>query len=93
MYNLKLVNYFDVWGNKKDGYEVNNMCVECDDLYLNNIDNKNILQLLKTIYFLQPKTRINQVIIENDGTMIEVYQKNGKHYPLPLCRLEVIRKV
>jgi len=93
MYNLKLVNYFDVWGNKKDGYEVNNMCVECDDLYLNNIDNKNILQLLKTIDFLQPSTRINQVIIENDGTMIEIYQKNGKQYPLPLCRLEVIREV
>ena len=28
-----LINYFDVWGNAADGFEVNNQCIECDDLF------------------------------------------------------------
>lgn len=91
MYNLRLVNYFDVIGNKKEGFEVNNLCVEMEDLYLENIDNKNILQLLKTINFLKQNVRMNQIVIDNDYKfMIEVFQKKDLY---PLCRLEIIREV
>lgn len=28
MPTYSLINYFDVWGNAKDGWEVNNLCTE-----------------------------------------------------------------
>lgn len=29
-----LINYFDVWGNEADGYEVNNQCIEAEDIVI-----------------------------------------------------------
>lgn len=34
MTTYSLYDYFDVWGNPEDGYEVNNQCVVCDDLHI-----------------------------------------------------------
>lgn len=31
-----LINYFDIWGNEVDGYEVNNQCVEADDVVISD---------------------------------------------------------
>jgi hypothetical protein len=30
LYTFEVTNFFDVWGNKKEGYEVNNLCHEPD---------------------------------------------------------------
>ena len=76
-----LINYFDVVGNLRDGYEINNQCIECNDLYLSDdCTNKDIiLYLYKQGYLTTCDMR--KVGIENYGDLIEVYAKKA-HYPL-----------
>lgn len=68
-----LINYFDVCGNKKDGYEINDQCVEFDDWYIDdNATHKDILEyLVKTGYLSTSDMR--KVNIANYGDYMEVY--------------------
>lgn len=83
----RLINYFDVWGNEKDGYEVNNLCTEADDLWIDDDSTlKEIAKFLVQIGFLVTSD-MRKLYLEDDGTYIEIYQKKGMY---PLGRLEVI---
>lgn len=81
-----LINYFDVWGNDKDGYEVNNLCVEKTGITISyDATEKEILDYLVQIGFLNTsdmrKVRINTL----DEEMMEIYAVKGMQ---PLGRLE-----
>lgn len=53
MSKYSLVNYFDVWGNAKEGWTVNNQCVEFDELVItDDATDKDILTYLKEVGFL-----------------------------------------
>lgn len=83
----RLVNYFDVWGNEKDGYEVNNLCTEADDLWIDDDSTlKEIAKFLVQIGFLVTSD-MRKLYFEDDGTYIEIYQRKGMY---PLGRLEEI---
>ena len=72
-----LVNYFDVWGNAKDGWEINNQCVEVDDLYLDDeITYKEILDYLKNAGYLV-NSDMRRLCVESDGTNYEIYKRKG----------------
>ena len=90
-YRLKLINYFDVWGNEKDGWEVNNQCIEWDDVWTSDLSNKTLLNILKNTDFLQKNVRINQVDFEWVGPECCEVSVRRNHYPL--CRLEIIDKM
>lgn len=32
----RLINYFDVWGNAEEGWEVNNQCIEAEDIHISD---------------------------------------------------------
>jgi hypothetical protein len=90
---VKVINYFDVWGSKKEGWEINNMCEEELDtellqLHLNATP-KEAFQLLKSVGFLKNTTRINQVDIEDmyDYGFEFMQRKDG----MPICRIEFVR--
>ena len=80
-----LINYFDVWGNSDDGYEVNNLCNE-GNLDIVNDTNDDILQALKDFGFINDWVKTSDIDIWNNGYMIELFALNG----LPICRLEAI---
>lgn len=72
-----LVNYFDVWGNKKDGYTVNNQCVEADDLQIaDDATPKEICNYLKSIHLLATSD-MRRLGVEDLGDMIEIYEKKS----------------
>ena len=80
----KILDY-DVWGNAKDGYEINDVystqhTIEINELcYLNNIIKK-----LKDIDYLNPKTRTKFEIDDyNYGTIYITRKRDG----LPICEL------
>lgn len=87
---VKLINYFDVWGNKKDGWEINNMCEEnAGELQLHeSATSKEAFQLLKSAGFLKSTTRINQVTIEDLGEF--GYEFHQRKDGMPLCRIEYV---
>lgn len=88
MKKYSLVNYFDVWGNAKDGWEVNNQCVEFDDLVItDDATEKDILKYLVSIGFLATSDR-RKVRIDYLGDHMEIYAVKG-NMPLGLLRANV----
>lgn len=76
-----LINYFDVWGNEKDGWEVNNQCVEFDDLNLvDDITPKEICEYLKSINMLATSD-MRRLEVVDMGDLIEINERKG-HKPL-----------
>lgn len=82
----QLINYFDVWGNKTDGWEVNNLCNEGEIELPETFTDKDILKSLKAVNFLKKTVRGNQLIIENLWPFYEISQKKDF---CPICRIEV----
>ena len=59
---------YDVWGNRKDGFEVNNIFETCETYELNhNWNDRGILQSLKRQGCIKRNIRISDV--EIDGEM------------------------
>lgn len=72
-----LINYFDVWGNKKDGYEINNQCVEFDDLVIaDDATPKEICTYLKSINMLATND-MRRLEVINWGDLIEIYERKS----------------
>lgn len=68
-----LYNYFDVWGNEIDGYEVNNWDILFDDWYITDDATKqDILDYLYDNGYLTTND-LSQVDISEDGLAMEVY--------------------
>lgn len=83
----RLIDYFDVWGNEKDGYEVNNQCILFDDLHMSqDITDQEILDYLKSIGYLNT-AEIEKFYIISDCDYIELFQADNMY---PLCRLELV---
>ena len=90
MYKLKLINYFDVWGNEKDGWEINNLCTEWENKMIDGeLTNEKLFLLLKQMNFINKGVRINQLnFIDNGNGIIEIEQSYNNS---PLCRIEYIK--
>lgn len=85
----QLINYFDVWGNKKDGYEVNNLCIQKKDLMIEeNSTDKEIFQFLKSIGFIKKTAKFKSAYFDKnfgDSFLCELYEKKTMK---PICRIE-----
>lgn len=76
-----LINYFDVWGNARDGWEINNQCIEMDDLVIaNDATPKEICTYLKNLRMLNTSD-MRRLEVVDWGDMIEVNERKG-HKPL-----------
>lgn len=70
-----LINYFDVWGNAEDGYEVNNQCVEADDVVIvDDATDQDIIDFLFNNEYLTDDD-VSLYEIEDNGDFIEIYVK------------------
>jgi hypothetical protein len=64
---------YDVWGNEKDGYEVNNVFRTNDVVFIPNVvkTDKALITYLMNIEFLSPK--LNRKLMEIDGDEYVIY--------------------
>ena len=86
MSKYRLVNYVDVWGNAKDGYEINDQCIEFNDLIIDDAaTNKDIVTYLYKIGFFTTDD-LRKIKIINGYDVIEFYSKKA----YPLARLELV---
>jgi hypothetical protein len=82
----RLVDYFDVWGNEEDGFEVNNLAVIEDGITISDdATEQDILDLLYNMEYLNTKdpSKINVEMFDPD--MIELFDASND---CPICRLE-----
>ena len=84
----ELIDYFDVWGNAEDGWEVNNQSVEFDDLMIaNDCSDEEIIDFLIEIGYLSPAAK-NQVMIEfYDSDWMEIVREEDYY---PICCLKSV---
>jgi hypothetical protein len=86
----RLINYFDVWGSKKDGWEVNNLCTEKEELeIIRYATNRDLLQALKDCGFIRPGVRINQIWFDTANP--EMMEFREQKTDRPIGRLELIQ--
>jgi hypothetical protein len=79
----ELVDYFDVWGNEEEGWEVNNLSRE-GELELEDLESLTILKALIDFGFLRDTVTFKDISIERLGEIVEIYEKaNCK----PICSL------
>lgn len=73
------INTFDVWGNAKDGWVINNQCVEFEDVFIAyDSSDKEILSYLKELGFLATDD-MRRVCIDhcNPTDTIEICARKG----------------
>ena len=88
--HYRLIDYFDVWGNEEDGWEVNNLGpIEDDIIFVDDVSDQEILDyLIDTVGWLSPDAR-NKVRVESwDPDFIEFFVDDTD---MPLGRLEATR--
>lgn len=90
MIRVRLVNYFDVWGNEVDGWQVNDLCAEWER-HVPDLEDATLLQLLVAEGFLRHDVGLDQVeFIFIGPEMVEIEQTADG---LPLGRLEILETV
>ena len=83
---LRLIDYFDVWGNARDGYAVNDMCEQAIFEVKDWPTNAEALKMLKKIGYFKKSVRLASVRFPGYSDMIEIEDRKGR----PICRLEEI---
>ena len=74
----------DVWGNAKDGYEVNAayLAGSFDDDKLNLNNDRSIMEFLKRIGYLNKYAKLKSLEIEGDSDFIIYINEAKDSYPL-----------
>ena len=86
--HYKLIDYFDVWGNPIDGWEVNDLTtVEEDIVIAEDSTDEEIIDFLIQIEYLKPEARENVHLESYDNEMIEIVQTKDDYL---IGRLEMI---
>ena len=92
MNKYKIVDYFDVWGNPVDGWEVNNLTsyYDTDETCLRiseDATDEEIIDFLIQINYLKPEAKELVYLESYDNEMIEIVQAKDDY---PIGRLEMI---
>ena len=82
---FELIDYFDIWGNSEDGWDVNDSCILYRDIFLPEdfSDNEIIDTLINIGYFKINASVSNFEIVDLCG-MIEI---NNASDGSPICAL------
>lgn len=73
---------YDVWGNEKDGYEVNNVYKLEHDVYIDSeveYGDKDFIRFVKRLFSLKKKLRFDSFDFDGDDSIIFV---NYRGYPV-----------
>ncbi len=83
----KLIDYYDICGNEKEGYEVNNLCTWITDIEIaDDATDADIINYLKSIKYLNERATTETVELSGDDDFyIELTEKETGR---PLGRLE-----
>lgn len=86
--HYKLIDYFDVWGNATDGWEVNDLTTVIYDIAIaEDATDEEIIDYLIQLEYLKPEAKENVHLESYDNEMIEIVQTKDDY---PLGRLEMI---
>jgi hypothetical protein len=76
-----VINYFDVWGNEIDGYEVNNQCEQGSIIIPDDVKDFDIVIMMKDLGYLSSAEGVS---ISNTG---DGYELEDAYNAFPLYGL------
>ena len=86
--HYKLIDYFDVWGNAEDGWEVNDLTTVEDDIVIaEDSTDEEIIDFLVRIEYLKPEAKELVHLESYNNEMIEIVQTKDDY---PIGRLGMI---
>lgn len=86
--HYKLIDYFDVWGNPIDGWEVNDLITAFYDICIaEDATDEEIIDFLIQIEYLKPEAKELVYLESQYNEMIEIIQTKDDY---PIGRLEMI---
>lgn len=86
----RLLDYWDVWGNAEDGWEVNDLCVAIEGIEIaENATDNDIIEYLIQNGFIWEGMKDDIVIEWTQPEFIEIYIDNDEYPMYPVGRLEV----
>lgn len=88
MYNVIYLHYTSVWGNAKDGYEVDDS-TEYYSGKLPNLEDKTLIKFLKEKKYLTAKANKRNIRIDDMYPMLEVVEIATDY---PLGRFEIVEE-
>jgi hypothetical protein len=89
MLKFEVIDHWDVWGNKKDGYEVNDSSRLKEALSVKSLDDKDIIKALKDYGYFKKTLKMAHFDIQGDDTCIKIDRaKDG----CPYCTLYLLRE-
>ena len=72
-----LVNDFDVWGNAKDGWDINDCRIEEENIMIDDFaTDKEVVTMLKDKGYLTTND-MRKITVEEYGTDIMIYERKG----------------
>jgi hypothetical protein len=81
-YEITIIDHFDVWGNAKDGWDVNNSRYHLRDkkvVLKNELDEKSLLKLLKKEDLIKKTAKVKSLKIDWQFDTIYVNEKKNDH--------------
>lgn len=88
MYNVIYLHYTSVWGNAKDGYEVDDS-TEYYSGKLPDLEDKTLIKFLKEKKYLTAKANKRNIRIDDMYPMLEVVEIATDY---PLGRFEIVEE-
>jgi len=77
--HYEVMIHYDVWGNPRDGWDVNQSSMYCGLLTVPaDADDKRLLQELKKKGILEKHCRLNMFYFDDMGDVIFINRRNGK---------------
>ena len=73
-----LIDYFDVWGNKKYGYVVNDQRIITDNLVIKDETPKGICNLLEQMKVLRTSDMRRLEVVDYGNTIEIIERKSGR---------------
>lgn len=81
----------DVWGNNREGYEVNDLCSSGIVIELKEgFTNKELIQAMKRAGYLNTKARFKSFNIEGDELALFINYNTSKVFNMPIAELRQV---
>ena len=81
----------DVWGNNKEGYEVNDLCYSGLTIELpENFTDKQLIKAMKDVGFINTKCQFKSFNIEGEFETLYINYSTSKIHGRPIAELRLV---
>ena len=89
MFRANFMDYYDVWGNAEDGYEVNDATQLYEGIELPDLEDETLFEALKERGYFQPFVKREEIKVEDFYPSLEIVRESDD-FPLGVFTVEEV---